>query len=94
MPNKRRKVHKGSELPSTRTMSAIKSDLKRNPGKAISVKSRGIEKPSIEITSSGGGRFTRPASMHRTTAPKGEPISNVPTTSKKKSINYNLKYGG
>ena len=95
MPNiKRPKVYKGSELPSTGKMSAIKTDLKRVPSKSVgSPKSSGIKTPSIKITSSGGGQFVRPASKKRSMGATQDPIKSVKTTANKKPINYNVKTG-
>jgi len=97
MPNKKRpKVYRGSELPSADKKSAIKSNLKRNPSKPISVINSGlpgIKTPKIEIsgTNVGGGKFTRSANRPRSKAPTGDPIKTVQTTAKNKKINYNLE---
>ena len=96
MPNiKRPKVYKGSELPSTGKMSAIKTDLKRVPSKSVgSPKSSGIKTPKIEIsgTNVGGGKFTRSANRSFSTSPKHESFHGIKTTSNKaKKINYNLE---
>jgi len=97
MPNKKRpKVYRGSELPSADKKSAIKSNLKRNPSKPISVINSGlpgIKTPKIEIsgTNVGGGKFIRSANRPRSKAPTGDPIKTVQTTAKNKKINYNLE---